>query len=252
MVQDENFDEFLCGFFGRLCGKVFVYDVNADAYQNQGNQTLQGECLVLFFQQNSAQDHAEYGVHEAEYSNLAYRVVLEQNAPQRVGHSGNQRHVNQQHGGLEGKAVQLAAHGNADHGHDDAAQCELIAAEGDGVIPLTIGFDEDGRECVGQSGQEDRTLAHQGHGTAQSGLVQVDKHYAGKAQQAADDLSLAQLLIVEQQAGNQDGQKYVGSLNDGSLYAGGVGKTDVEQQILDNGLCHGKFKDHAPRGFGRD
>ena len=148
--------------------------------------------------------------------------------------------------------MQSAAHGKASGRHDQTADKELIAAEGDGIFLLAVFLDQYGGKCRGDGGQQHEAFAHEGDGAVQTGAVEIDQNHTCKSQNTADQLPLAQFFIVENQAGQQDGKKHVGSLNDGAFDAAGVSQADVEQQILDHSLSQTQLDHHAPGRFLRN
>ena len=171
-------------------------------------------------------------------------MPLQQQRPDRIGHGGEEAQIQHQQPGRGPEGLQVPAEEEGHQGHQRAAQRKLIAAEHHGILPGGKALDEHRGAAVGEGGQDQKALAGQAKAPG-AVAAQVHDHHARKADEAAQDLFPGQLLLPQDQGGDQDGKEGAGGRGDGALEARRLGEADIKEGVLDHRLHHGQGQDHA-------
>ena len=79
--------------------------------------------------------------------------------------------------------------------------------------------------------------------------AEIDDDHAHEADQAARKSAQRQAVVRIKEMRHEDAEEDPGRVHDGRLHAGGVGQTDVEEDVLDHGLGQAQQGDlpHLPR-----
>jgi len=219
---------------------------DTQTHQSQSAQTLQPGHLTTLTEQKGGQGHTKNWGHYTIDGHLRHRIIFEQDTPQGKRSRGDKSQIDQHQYAGYGVKYQPSSKGEADPTEDDAAQKKLIAADGNGILFLAIDPHQHGGQCVGGGGTDKESLSIPGKTAAQSAAGQVDENDAPKTQHTAQRLAGGKLLLSENKARDQDGDKAVGAADDAPLHPRGVGKADIIEDILDHRLDHGHHQHIAP------
>ena len=73
-------------------------------------------------------------------------------------------------------------------------------------------------------------------------MIKVHQHDAGKTENAADGLVIAQLVILIDEVRQQDAEEGSGSVHNRALHAGGKRQAHVEENVLDRRLRNAQYR----------
>ena len=218
-----------------LLGRLYVVKhKDAEADENEGDKEVNELYRALLGEHKLGKENAEDGSHKAEDSNLGYGVELKEHTPECVCDSGKEGEVNENCRTLEVEVVNLATCEKSNDNHHRAAEHKLIAADNDGVFRLGEYLNKHGGECKRHCREENECVTGKVHAEIKS--VKVNCNNARKAYYARNDLLYGELLLLEDKAGDKDSEEGRRAGDNSALCARGVSKTNVEEEILNNGL----------------
>ena len=135
--------------------------------------------------------------------------------------------------------INFAACDKSDNDHYRSAEHELISADDDGILALREYLNKYRGKCERHSREEDEGVTGKVHIEVKT--VKIYRDYSREAYYTRNDLLNGELLLLEDQTGDKDGEEGGRAGDDSSLCARGIGKAYVEEEILDNGLEGGYY-----------
>ena len=145
----------------------------------------------------------------------------------------------------------MATQGEAYGNHDGAAEGELPARQEHGVMARREPLGEVARGGGSHGGGKDEPLALKREGEPAGLPGDVHEDDARKAYEATYDLAGGEALEPEREGGEKNADEGVARLEDRARDPRAIGKTHVEEHVLDDGLEEGEDADGgevAPAG----
>ena len=159
--------------------------------------------------------------------------MLQQQAPDRKRRRREQGEVKQQGAGRRAQALQAPARRLTRRRQNQAADQQLPAGHHHRIEIARQPFAIDGGRRQHEGGDDNEAFALQGEIEADTcGAVQIDRHHAHEADQAAQRLAPAQPVVGIDEVGQNDAEKDAGRIHDRGLHARRVRQSDVEEDIL--------------------
>ena len=104
-----------------------VDNQDSDRNQHQCDQVFHSKYISLT-QNDRGKDHPEYRIRKSEDRYLGYRIVFQQDSPQRVCNCRNQRHIDQKNHCRHTCRMDSSTHHESDQDHHESACSKLISA----------------------------------------------------------------------------------------------------------------------------
>ena len=224
-----------------LLGLDVVKHKHACTYKHKGDKKVYKLYSAFLGEHKLGEDNAEHRCHKAEDSNLGYGVELKKHAPKCVSDSGEECEVNENSRAGDIEAIYSAACENTADDHNSTAEHKLISADNNRILVLREYLDKNRGECERHSREKNKGIAQEVHAEVEA--VKIYRDDAREADNASDNLLGGELLLLEDKAGDENSEEGGRAGDDGSLRARGVGKTNVEEEILYNGLESGNDSD---------
>ena len=232
----------LCLFF--IFFTEFIYDEYAQTYKDNGKQGKVIQKLIAFAQDNRRKYRAEQGICRLVHGYFAHGVVLYQIALKGERAGGDECKVEQLGNRSEPFGLNVSAERCADYDQHGAAYQKLPAAEGGCVLVARKDLYESCRNRRRNARKNYKTFAEHCKFEGER-AAEVDYYNACKAEYAAKEFYQVELFGAEDKAGEEDGEEYAQSVQNRTLYARDVGKTDIEEDVLRYCLKYAD-KQHAP------
>ena len=180
--------------------------------------------------------HAEHRYGKSENRHSPGRIIPQKTGPDHKGHRREERHVEKQSRGRQGKSRNLPSEKRSDDDQRSASEEKLKSGQRGRRLPVGNPFHGYGTGSVHRGAQKHHPLSQKGKPAAHVSRPQIDQDDARKSHKTAQRLLQMNFLIFQEEMSEENREKGVGSIDDRSLGTAHVGQRDVETHVLACGL----------------